>query len=81
MMADARFKDGGEAPLRLLAQKAEDLTVLSALVQDAVRASSARLAIQGRAATKSAIWRALASARATSAGRPPIPFAHSSATR
>jgi hypothetical protein len=35
-MTDARFQDGGEAPLRLVAQDAEDLKVLSALVQDAV---------------------------------------------
>ncbi|MDQ2067232.1 DUF2948 family protein [Xinfangfangia sp. CPCC 101601] len=35
-MADAKFKDGGEAPLRLLAQEAGDLPVLSALLQDAV---------------------------------------------
>jgi hypothetical protein len=35
-MTDARFQDGGEAPLRLVAQDAEDLQVISALVQDAV---------------------------------------------
>ncbi|MBP9182122.1 MAG: DUF2948 family protein [Fuscovulum sp.] len=35
-MADARFRDGGETPLRLMAQVAEDVPVLSALVQDAV---------------------------------------------
>ncbi len=35
-MSDARFEDGGEAPLRLIARDAEDLQVLSALVQDAV---------------------------------------------
>ena len=35
-MTDARFEDGGEAPLRLVAQDAEDLKVISALVQDAV---------------------------------------------
>lgn len=35
-MADARFEDGDEAPLRLRAEAAEDLPVLSALVQDAV---------------------------------------------
>ncbi|WP_102226555.1 DUF2948 family protein [Acidimangrovimonas sediminis] len=33
---DARFEDGGEHPLYLAAEDAEDLTVLSALVQDAV---------------------------------------------
>ena len=35
-MTDARFEDGDEAPLRLIARDAEDLPVLSALVQDAV---------------------------------------------
>ena len=33
---DARFADGAERPLRLRAETAEDLAVLSALVQDAV---------------------------------------------
>ena len=36
MTEDARFEDGGERPLRLMAQDAEDLQVISALVQDAV---------------------------------------------
>ncbi|WP_135450954.1 MULTISPECIES: DUF2948 family protein [Tabrizicola] len=35
-MTDAKFEDGGEAPLRLVAQDAEDLKVISALIQDAV---------------------------------------------
>ena len=35
-MSDARFQDGGEGPLRLIAQDAEDLKVISALLQDAV---------------------------------------------
>jgi hypothetical protein len=35
-MTDARFQDGGEAPLRLVAQDAEDLKVISTLIQDAV---------------------------------------------
>lgn len=35
-MADARYQDGGEAPLYLAAQEADDLPVISALVQDAV---------------------------------------------
>ncbi len=35
-MTDARFEDGVESPLRLAAQDADDLKVLSALVQDAV---------------------------------------------
>ncbi|WP_194093690.1 DUF2948 family protein [Marivivens aquimaris] len=36
MTEDARFEDGGEAPLRLMAVDAEDLQVVSALTQDAV---------------------------------------------
>jgi hypothetical protein len=35
-MTDARFEDGDEGPLRLLAHGAEDLAVIAALVQDAV---------------------------------------------
>lgn len=35
-MSDARFEDGDEAPLRLVAQDAEGLAVIAALVQDAV---------------------------------------------
>ena len=35
-MSDARFSDGAPGPLRLLARDPEDLTVLAALVQDAV---------------------------------------------
>jgi Protein of unknown function (DUF2948) len=35
-MTDAKFEDGGEGPLRLVAQDAEDLKVIAALVQDAV---------------------------------------------
>jgi hypothetical protein len=35
-MSDARFEDGGEGPLNLSAADAEDLGVISALVQDAV---------------------------------------------
>ena len=35
-MADARFEDGEDAPLRLIAQDAADLPVIAALVQDAV---------------------------------------------
>ena len=35
-MTDARFEDGDEAPLRLIAQDADGLGILSALVQDAV---------------------------------------------
>ncbi|MEO0989835.1 MAG: DUF2948 family protein [Pseudomonadota bacterium] len=36
MTDDARFEDGGEVPLRLAAADAEDLQVISSLVQDAV---------------------------------------------
>ncbi|RGP37130.1 DUF2948 family protein [Pseudotabrizicola alkalilacus] len=35
-MTDARFEDGDEAPLRLIAQEAGDLPVIAALLQDAV---------------------------------------------
>ncbi len=35
-MMDARFQDGGEEPLRLVAQDADDLQVISTLIQDAV---------------------------------------------
>lgn len=35
-MADARFEDGDDAPLRLIAQEPDDLPTLAALVQDAV---------------------------------------------
>jgi len=36
MVEDAKFEDGGEAPLRLRAEDADDLAVIAALVQDAV---------------------------------------------
>ncbi|KAA9010051.1 DUF2948 family protein [Histidinibacterium aquaticum] len=36
MTEDARFEEGGEAPLRLKALDAEDLAVISGLCQDAV---------------------------------------------
>lgn len=36
MTEDAKFEDGAERPLHLAAQDAEDLQVISALVQDAV---------------------------------------------
>lgn len=35
-MSDARFEDGDEAPLRLIARDPDDVPVISALVQDAV---------------------------------------------
>ncbi len=43
MSGDARFSDGVERPLRLAARDAEDLKVLSALVQDAVFPASEML--------------------------------------
>ena len=46
---DASYADGAEAPLRLRAQDAEDLAVISALAQDAVfPASEMRLIRRGR---------------------------------
>ena len=36
MILDARFQDGDDAPLRLIAQEVRDLEVMAALVQDAV---------------------------------------------
>ncbi len=36
MTEDARFEDGGERPLRLKAEDAEDLSVIASLVQDSV---------------------------------------------
>ncbi len=36
MAEDAKFEDGGEAPLRLRAEDADDLAILAALAQDAV---------------------------------------------
>lgn len=36
MSEDARFEDGGDEPLRLMALDVEDLQVISTLVQDAV---------------------------------------------
>ncbi len=36
MVEDARFEDGDEQPLRLKAHDADDLKIISALVQDAV---------------------------------------------
>ena len=35
-MTDARFEDGGDSALRLMAQDADSLEIISALVQDAV---------------------------------------------
>ena len=35
-MTDARFEDGAEVPLHLIAQDAQDLQVISTLLQDAV---------------------------------------------
>lgn len=36
MTEDARFEDGGDRPLRLMAWDADDLGVLAALAQDAI---------------------------------------------
>ena len=36
MSQDAKFEDGGERPLRLMAVDTDDLQVVSSLVQDAV---------------------------------------------
>jgi hypothetical protein len=36
MTQDARFQDGDDAPLRLIAQEERDLQILASLVQDAV---------------------------------------------
>lgn len=36
MSSDARFEDAGDTPLRLVATDSEDLSVIAALVQDAV---------------------------------------------
>src|SRR5690606_14293048 len=36
LMADARFEDGDEAPLNLVALGPDDLTVIASLIQDAV---------------------------------------------
>ena len=35
-MSDARFEDGADTPLRVIAQGPDDLPVLAALLQDAV---------------------------------------------
>ena len=40
MTQDARFEDADEAPIRLKGQSADDVPVLSALIQDAVLPSS-----------------------------------------
>lgn len=39
-MSDARFEDGGDQPLRLLAMDDDDLRVIATLVQDAVLPAS-----------------------------------------
>lgn len=36
MSADAKFEDGGEKPLRLMAVDTDDLQIVSSLVQDAI---------------------------------------------
>lgn len=71
-MNDARFEDGRERPLRLLARDGDDLRVISALVQDAVL-SMGDIAFQPRARRFALLlnrfrWEDQAAARA--AGRP-----------
>ena len=36
MVEDARFEDAGDKPLRLMAADAEDLQIISSLIQDSV---------------------------------------------
>lgn len=45
---DARFEDAGEEPVQITAQSAEDLPVLSALVQDAVTQAQEMRFARGR---------------------------------
>lgn len=40
MVEDAKFEDGGETPLRLRAEDADDLAILATLAQDAVFAAN-----------------------------------------
>lgn len=47
-MTDASFHDADDAPLRLLAQSAEDLQVVSALAQDAVFSAGDLVWLKGR---------------------------------
>jgi hypothetical protein len=47
-MTDARFEDGDEQPLRLIAQDSEGLAVLSALLQDAVFPITEMTYVKGR---------------------------------
>lgn len=47
-MTDARFEDGDEQPLRLIAQDREGLAVLSALLQDAVFPITEMTYVKGR---------------------------------
>lgn len=47
-MTDARFEDGDEAPLRLIARDADSLAVIAALVQDAVLPASQMTFAKGK---------------------------------
>lgn len=48
-MTDAKFEDAGDAPLALIARDADDLQVMSALVQDAIfPASEMRWTVKDR---------------------------------
>ncbi|MFN3954289.1 MAG: DUF2948 family protein [Pararhodobacter sp.] len=72
MTNDARFEDGGERPLRLMARDGEDLKVISALVQDAIL-NIGDLKFQPRVRRFSLLlnrFRWEDSARAQGAGRP-----------
>ena len=48
MTGDARFEDGAEKPLRLMAEDGEDVAVIAALVQDAVLSASDMAFERGR---------------------------------
>jgi hypothetical protein len=72
-MTDARFEDGTERPLRLVAQDAADLRVIAALLQDAVL-TVADLSWRPGARRFAALvnrFRWEDRAAATAAGRPP----------
>jgi hypothetical protein len=72
MSADARFHDGADMPLRLLAQGPEDLPAISALLQDAVftGADVAYIAARRRFALLLSRFRWEDRAAAEAAGRP-----------
>jgi hypothetical protein len=71
-VSDARFEDGLEKPLRLIAFDAEDLQVLSAMTQDAVlpvaqmtwHSSERRFALAAQPLSLGGSWRVPDRARA-----------------